>query len=87
MSKFIVVKIFFFIVFSFIYLTLSAQLWVPLIFSDQMILQQNTNVAVWGETTPNKKVFIKTSWNKKTYRTIASDDGRWIIKIQTPIAS
>jgi sialate O-acetylesterase len=51
-----------------------------------MVLQQKTNVAVWGTTDKNKKVTIAPSWTKKKYSTEPSDGGKWFIRIPTPEA-
>ncbi len=37
------------------------------IFSDHMVLQQQSNVALWGWAKPSTKVKIVTSWNKQIY--------------------
>ena len=47
--------------------TLSAQVKLLPIFSDNMVLQQQTQAPIWGESKPNKKVEITTSWDQKKY--------------------
>jgi sialate O-acetylesterase len=34
------------------------------VFSDHMVLQQQTDAAVWGKAKPNAKVTITTTWSK-----------------------
>ena len=63
-----------------------AQLSLPLFFKDQMVLQQNDSVAIWGWDLPETKIQMTTSWGEKTYA-IAENDGKWRIKIKTPAAS
>lgn len=65
---------------------LFAQLSLPSMFSDNMILQQKTNIPIWGKTTPGNKVKIVTSWNKKEYIAEADENGYWITRIVTPSA-
>jgi sialate O-acetylesterase len=65
---------------------LFAEITLPAIFSSNMVLQQQTDVAFWGTAEKNTKVKITTSWNKKTYTTKASDDGHWKLKVSTPQA-
>ena len=36
------------------------------LFSDNMVLQQNTQAPIWGEATPGKQVKITPSWSKET---------------------
>lgn len=52
---------------------LHAKVKLPAILGDHMVLQQQTTVKLWGESTPKAKINIKTSWNNKTY-TAASDN-------------
>jgi sialate O-acetylesterase len=66
--------------------SLMAEVKLPSIFSDNMVLQQQSNVSFWGNATPGSKVTIKTSWNNKSYSVSAGSDGRWKTKISTPSA-
>jgi sialate O-acetylesterase len=56
------------------------------IFSDNMVLQQQTDVAVWGFATKNSSVKVTTSWNKKSYSAKTGSDGSWKLKVSTPSA-
>jgi sialate O-acetylesterase len=58
----------------------------PTILGDNMVLQQQSTVKLWGEANPKSKITIKTSWNKKVY-TLGSDvEGKWLANIETPSA-
>ncbi|HCI55684.1 MAG TPA: sialate O-acetylesterase [Bacteroidales bacterium] len=63
-----------------------AQVKMPAIFGDNMVLQQQTEVAIWGKTSANSTVSIKPSWDGKNYTTKADNTGRWKTKIKTPSA-
>jgi len=56
------------------------------IFTDHMVLQQQSKVAIWGWAKASTKVKIKTSWNKQNYSVTADNDGKWKVKVATPIA-
>lgn len=56
------------------------------IFTDHMVLQQQSNVALWGWAKPSANVKITTSWNKKTYTASADAKGKFKIKVATPSA-
>lgn len=56
------------------------------LFSDDMILQRESQVPIWGLASPNEKVTILSSWNNKTASTKADNQGNWIVKIETPQA-
>jgi sialate O-acetylesterase len=58
----------------------------PSIISNNMVLQQQSNAALWGTANKNSKVVIVTSWNKKQYESKADADGNWRTKVVTPAA-
>ncbi|MCA5004742.1 sialate O-acetylesterase [Sphingobacterium bovistauri] len=78
------------IVFTFIFLLTTQMLFAKLslssLFTDNMVLQQQKQVPIWGWANKGEKVTIKTSWDKKTYRTNASTSGNWKIELITPKA-
>lgn len=59
---------------------------VPSFFSDNMVLQQNSEVKIFGEAIPNEDVLLITSWNNKTIKVKSSNIGKWIVSIKTPRA-
>jgi len=69
-------------------MTLAAQAEVklPKIFGDNMVLQQQTECNLWGTADANKVVKVRASWNGKTYKTQADAQGKWAMKIETPQA-
>lgn len=56
-------------------------------FCDGMVLQQNTEAAIWGTSDANAQITITTSWNGKSYRAKADADGKWRTKVDTPAGS
>ena len=55
--------------------------------TDGMVLQQNSEAAVWGTATPGALVTVTPSWNGSPYKGKADADGRWTVKVSTPAAS
>jgi sialate O-acetylesterase len=53
-------------------------------FTDNMVLQQKTNAALWGTDKPGRTVTITTSWNNKKYMQVTDDAGNWKVKVATP---
>ena len=51
-----------------------------------MVLQQQTQAAIWGKASKNSTVSVSTSWNGKSYSAKASADGSWKVKVTTPKA-
>lgn len=58
----------------------------PGIFGNNMVLQQQSTVALWGAATKNATVTIVTSWNKKEYTAKADGNAKWTIRVATPVA-
>ena len=54
--------------------SVSAKVVLPAIFSDNMVLQQNAQVNLWGKATPGERVSVKASWTDKTVTTKAAAD-------------
>ena len=66
--------------------TLYGEVKLPAIFGDNMVLQQNSDAAIWGTASKNASVRVTTSWNKKSYSTRSDSDGKWKLKVNTPSA-
>lgn len=64
----------------------SAKITLPTILDDNMVLQQNTNVKLWGAASANSKVEVKPSWTETTFDTKSNREGKWMIEIPTPVA-
>jgi len=64
----------------------NAEVILPYVFSNGMVLQQQSNAAIWGKSTPGQQVSILTSWNKKEYTVKVNADSTWKVKVVTPKA-
>lgn len=62
---------------------LSAQVKLPAIISDNMILQQNTKAALWGWAAPGEEITITNNWNKKSSTVVADASGKWQTTVTT----
>ena len=67
------------------FLSSKADIKLPAIFSDNMLMQQKTQVNIWGQASANKTVTIKASWNKKAIKTTADANGNWKAVLTTPV--
>ena len=65
---------------------LNAQIELGPLFSDDMILQRNSQVPIWGSAKGNEKVSITSSWNNNEVITKADNNGNWTVDISTPDA-
>lgn len=61
----------------------NAKIVLPEIFSDNMVLQQNSKVAIWGWAEAGETVRIVAGWNKDTVKTIANNSAKWETTLST----
>jgi sialate O-acetylesterase len=62
-----------------LFTTVNAQVRLPYLVSDGMVLQRDSKVNIWGWAAPAEKVSI--AFNGKTYKTATSADGKWSIAL------
>jgi sialate O-acetylesterase len=74
------------IIFCISALTISvhARIILPSVIADNMVLQQQSEITLWGwTTTPSEVISIKADWGDELIKTKANA-GRWSAKMQTP---
>lgn len=69
-----------------IVISIHAELRLPAIFGNNMMLQQNTEVKIWGWADKDQTITVSPSWTEQKYTAKADNNGKWILKIQTPVA-
>ncbi|QIP17602.1 sialate O-acetylesterase [Spirosoma aureum] len=57
----------------------QAQLRLPKLISDGMVLQRDATLKVWGWAKAGEKITIR--FNRKTYKTITAADGKWLLTL------
>lgn len=67
----------------FVSLSLHAQIRLPAIISDNMILQQHSTVALWGWAKAGEKITISPGWTTKSTQVKTGDDGKWMAHVAT----
>lgn len=58
----------------------------PSLFTDGMVLQQNCKAAVWGTASPGESVTVSNTWNNDSKTVTADKDGKWKVNLQTTSA-
>lgn len=86
MKKLLIIRII-----SLLYLFISvfsvqAKIVLPSIISNGMVLQQKSDVRIWGKAEPDKKVIVATSWNSQRQEVTSDKSGAWIAVVKTPVA-
>lgn len=64
----------------------AAEIKLPAIFSDNMVLQRDSEVSLWGWSNGGKQIVVVPSWSQQMYYTDVDEEGRWKIKLPTPEA-
>ena len=55
----------------------------PGVFGDNMVLQREANVNIWGWAKPGEEIEISSTWSDEIYTTKADKNARWSLEIQT----
>ncbi|WP_419698117.1 sialate O-acetylesterase [Mucilaginibacter sp. NFX135] len=64
-----------------------ADIRLPAVLSNNMVLQQQSRVKLWGWGEPYEKITVTTSWDNKTYpETKPNGNANWALNISTPTA-
>jgi sialate O-acetylesterase len=79
-------NIFKFVFFLLISSTMMANVTLPNIFGDNMVLQRNAEVKIWGWASPKEEIKLTASWNNQEYKVVANNQAQWELKIKTPEA-
>ncbi|MDP3311726.1 sialate O-acetylesterase [Lutibacter sp.] len=65
-------------------ISINAQVTLSKIFADNMVLQRNTPIPVWGTAKANEKIEIR--FNNQIKKTKADKNGKWIIRLDNETA-
>ncbi|SEN85437.1 sialate O-acetylesterase [Flavobacterium sp. CF108] len=78
-----ILKLLFFFMISNI---ITANVTLPNIFGDNMVLQRNSEVKIWGWANPKEEIKLVSSWNNQEYKAVTSNQAKWELVIKTPEA-
>ena len=68
-------------------ITSYALVTLPSIFCDNMVLQQNAKVKIWGWAKPYEEITVKVGWDTTTYKVMTGNSMEWSVDVRTPQAS
>src|SRR5438309_2076109 len=63
-----------------------ADIRLPSIIGNHMVLQQNAVIKLWGWAEPNEKITVKCDWDTTSFQTTGSSGAQWEILVKTPTA-
>lgn len=58
----------------------------PAVIGAHMVLQQKTDVTIWGWSDAGEKIKLRTTWDTTTYNVVGSSSAKWSLRIKTPAA-
>lgn len=80
-------KVFSLLIILNIQLSIQGQVKLPALVSDNMVLQQNAKVNLWGWASPNEKINIRLGWQNTPIEIAANSEGNWKVTLDTPQGS
>ncbi|PQJ28351.1 sialate O-acetylesterase [Rubritalea profundi] len=63
--------------------TLHAEIILPKVIGSGMVLQRESQAAIWGSADPGEAITISCSWLNKPINVKAGADGNWLAKLKT----
>lgn len=64
-------------------LPLYSNIKLPALVGNQMVLQQNSTINVWGKATPGEAIEVTASWNNEKQVTTTNQDSTWEVRLNT----
>ena len=65
----------------------QAKVRLPHLIGDNMVIQQQSDVRLWGWDKPGTTVKLSTSWSSTTVEAKTGSDGKWLVSVKSPKAS
>ncbi|KAA9346454.1 sialate O-acetylesterase [Larkinella humicola] len=62
----------------------QAEVVLPSILASDMVLQQETDVTIWGWANPTEKITVTASWDNRLVSVTGAADATWKIRLRTP---
>jgi sialate O-acetylesterase len=58
----------------------------PPVIGDNMLLQQQSKVKLWGKSDRKSEIKVTTGWDAMNYSTVTDKHGNWLVVVTTPVA-
>ena len=62
----------------------QADVKLPAVISDNMVLQRDAKVPIWGWAQPGEEVTVSVSWLRTQWSAKADKDGKWMFRVTSP---
>lgn len=60
-----------------------SKIYLSSVFTDNVVLQQNSRVKIWGTSDSNKEIRFSCSWQKSAIKVVPDKNGKWEVWVQT----
>ncbi len=67
-------------------ISVTANITLPAVFSDNMVLQQKSDITLWGWAKAMEQVTIRAGWMDQDVKLTVPNHGTWKVTLQTPAA-
>ncbi len=67
-------------------ISVNANISLPELFSDNMVLQQQSDVKIWGWAKTGETVIVKAEWLDSEMKVTVGNQGKWELTLKTPTA-
>jgi len=71
------------ILYFFLVLSSHATIKLSALISDNMVLQQNSEIKIWGKASVFQNIKVRVGWQKATLHTTTNDEGDWMVTVKT----
>ena len=72
-----------FLIFLFSTILLPAEIKVASVLGDNMVLQRNSEVKLWGKAKSSERLTVKVGWQEGEIKTVCNQKGEWLVKVKT----
>ena len=62
----------------------QAEVTLPKIIGDHMVLQRGMKARIWGKAAPGEKISVQGDWQRKPVTVVTDKSGHWLARIPTP---
>jgi len=63
-----------------------ADVGLPAVIGDNMVLQQGKKIPIWGWAEPGEQIIVSVNWHSMRWGVTADKDGKWMFKMNSPAA-
>ena len=79
-------RLFSLLVLALLFVPLNAEIRLPSLIGDNMVLQQNANVRIWGWSFPHNTITLSATWLNQSLAVKSDKTGYWEVVVPTPKA-